>query len=58
MSWIIARLKERSTWLGLVSLASAIGLTLSPELSEAIVSIGLAIGGAIAALWPDHPAAS
>ncbi len=46
--WIIARLREKSTWLGLVSLLGAAGLAISPELSASIVTAGLAIGGLVA----------
>lgn len=51
--WIIDRLKERSTWLGIVGLVSAAGVTLNPELTEAIVSMGLAAAGLIAVITKD-----
>lgn len=53
--WFIARLKERSTWLGLISLATAAGLGVSPELSQAIIAGGVAAGGVVAALMKDRP---
>ena len=52
---IIARLKERSTWLGLISLATAAGLGVSPELSQAIIAGGVEAGGVVAALMKDRP---
>ena len=55
--YIIARLKERSTWLGIMSIVTVAGVALSPEQSEAIVSAGVAICGAIAAFTADAPAA-
>jgi len=52
--WIIARLRERSTWLGVVSAATALGLRASPEQQQAVISIGLALAGAIAAFTADR----
>lgn len=54
MSWIIDRARERSTWIGLTGLASAIGLNLQPEVSEAIVSTGLAAASLISILTTDR----
>lgn len=47
MNWIIDRLKENSTWRGLVALLTAFGVTLSPEQTNAIVAAGLAVIGLI-----------
>lgn len=38
MHWIVERLNERSTWLGLISLAGAVGLALDPDQADAIVA--------------------
>lgn len=51
--WIVERLNERSTWLGLISLAAALGIALEPEQVEAIVAAGMAAGGLIAAFTRD-----
>ena len=53
MQWILHRAKERSTWMGLFSLAGAIGLSLSPENKEAIIGAAVAVVAAIAALTKD-----
>ena len=53
MSWIIARLKERSTWLGLTGLLTAVGVGLEPDQAEAIVTAGVALAGVIAMLTKD-----
>lgn len=47
MEFIKTKLSESSTWRGLVALATALGLTLSPELSDAIVAAGLGLIGVI-----------
>lgn len=45
--WILARLAEQSTWRGLIGLATAAGVAISPEQIAAIVSVGLAASGLI-----------
>lgn len=47
MDYLMERLKEKSTWRGLVALATAFGVTVSPELAEAIVALGLGLIGVI-----------
>ncbi len=51
--YLLERLSERSTWLGLTGLLTALGVTLSPELATATVSAGLAIAGFITAMTKD-----
>jgi hypothetical protein len=46
-SYITARLGEASTWRGIVALLTAVGVTLSPEQTNAVVSVGLAVMGAL-----------
>lgn len=45
MEWIIARLREPSTYGGIASLLTLVGVTISPEFQEAIIAAGVAIGG-------------
>jgi hypothetical protein len=47
MNYLLERLKEPSTWRGLLALATALGVKLHPELQEAILSTGLALIGLI-----------
>ena len=47
MNYILARLKEPSTWRGLFALLTAVGLKLHPEMQEAILTTGLALIGMI-----------
>ena len=51
--YIIERLKEASTWRGIVLVFTSFGLQISPEQSAAIMSLGLGIAGAIGALLPN-----
>ena len=53
MQWILSRAKERSTWMGLFSLAGAIGLGISPENKEIIITAAVAVVAAVAALTKD-----
>lgn len=51
--YIIERLKEASTWRGVILILTSFGLQISPEQSAAIISVGLGIAGAIGALMPN-----
>lgn len=55
--YVIARLKESSTWRGLIMLLTAAGVALNAAQMEAVVSIGMAIAGAIGVFLPDNKAA-
>lgn len=44
---IINYLTQQSTWKGLVGLATAAGVVISPELSAQIIAAGMAIVGLI-----------
>ncbi len=52
-AWLIARLRERSTWLGLIGFLTAAGITLSPEQTQAIAAAGVAVAGLFSTIWPD-----
>jgi len=47
MKTILEYLSQQSTWKGLIGLATAAGLALSPEQSAAIMAAGVALIGAI-----------
>jgi hypothetical protein len=50
---LMNRLKQESTWRGLILLATAFGVQLAPELIEAIIVVGLALVGAINVIKKD-----
>lgn len=50
MKWLLQRLTERSTWIGLVSIATGAGVAVSPEMVNGIVTGGSLLAGTIAAL--------
>lgn len=45
-----ARLKERSTWLGIITVLTLLGVRLTPELKEAIITTGVSVGSLVAIL--------
>jgi len=53
IKYITSRLKERSTWIGLISFVTALGVSLSPEQSQAIVSAGVALASVVAVFSTD-----
>lgn len=47
MKYILNRLKEKTTWLGLISLLTLAGVNVSPELSQAIMNLGITLAAVI-----------
>jgi hypothetical protein len=47
MAKIITMLKQESTWRGIIALATAAGVTISPDLATHIIAVGLALIGTI-----------
>lgn len=45
--YFLQRLREPSTWRGIVMIVTATGVAISPEQEEAIISLGLALSGII-----------
>ena len=54
LEFVIGRLKERSTWFGLIGIVTAAGVSLSPEQTEAIVAAGVAVAGIVAVFTKDN----
>lgn len=53
MNYLLDRLKEPSTWRGLTLLATTIGMKVSPEAADAVISTGLLIAGLIGVFTTD-----
>lgn len=49
ITWIVERMSERSTWLGIISLATAVGISATPDQMEAVIAAGMAVAGLLAA---------
>lgn len=48
MQWIKDRLTERSTWAGIITLLTGLGVKVAPELAESVATVGVAL---VSALW-------
>lgn len=53
LKFIKERAKEASTWRGLILVLAAFGVEVSPEMSEEIVKLGLALAGVIGLVTKD-----
>ena len=53
MEYLINRLKERSTWLGIISLATGVWLYINPACIEPIIAAGVGLAGLIGITTPD-----
>jgi len=53
MNYIIERLKEASTWRGIMAFITGIGIAVSPELQAQIITLGLAAMGMVGMVAKD-----
>ena len=53
MTYLLARLKEASTWRGIALLLTAFGVQVAPDVQDAVISVGIAVAGAVGVLFPD-----
>jgi hypothetical protein len=53
VDFILDRLKERSTWRGIVFVLGGAGMTLEPEQWESIVAFGMVLFGLVDSFWPE-----
>ncbi len=53
MNKILKRFKEPSTWRGLAMMATAFGISISPEIMEYIIAAGTGISGLIGMITGD-----
>ena len=51
--YLIDRMKEASTWRGIILVLTAVGVPIAPELQTTIVSAGLGLAGLLGAITPD-----
>jgi hypothetical protein len=57
MRYILERLKEASTWRGIIAFAAgSVGWELSAEMAAQVVAAGVAVSGLIGMLMPDRVA--
>ena len=53
-AYILERLKEASTWRGIIMLLTAAGVPLAPAMADAIVAAGLAVAGLVGVATADR----
>ena len=51
--YILQRLKEPSTWRGLVLIATSAGVAVTPAMADAIVALGIGLAGVIGVVTAD-----
>ncbi len=51
--YIRERLKEASTWRGIIMLLTAAGVPIAPAMADVIISIGMALAGLVGVATPD-----
>lgn len=51
--YLLERLREPSTWRGVIMLLTAVGVPVAPAMADAIISVGLAVAGLIGVATPD-----
>ena len=51
--YLVERMKEPSTWRGIILLLTAVGVPIAPELQSVIISAGLGLAGLVGAITPD-----
>ena len=56
MKYILDRLKEPSSWRGLVLITTAFGVSVSPELMDLIIAAGTGLAGVIGFAFKDKVA--
>lgn len=52
-TFFLARIREASTWRGIVLFLTAAGVPIAPAAADAIISAGLAMAGLIGVFAPD-----
>lgn len=51
--WVLARMKEPSSWAGLVGLVSSLGMVVSPAQAAGIAQFGVALASLILLFMPE-----
>lgn len=58
LMYSLRRLAEQSTWKGLIAVATAAGVSVSPEMATQIIAGGTAAAGLIHAVFPEQKSGS
>lgn len=55
LRFVLARLREASTYRGLMLILTGLGVALRPEVAEAVMACGVALAGLAGVVLPDAP---
>jgi len=53
IGWLVDRVNERSTWVGVLAFIAALGYEFTPEMAEAITTYCLGVGGLLLVATKD-----
>ena len=53
-NYLLSRLREASTWRGIIMLVTAAGIPIAPALADLIITFGLSLTGIVGVLVPDQ----
>jgi hypothetical protein len=53
LAYLLHRLKEPSTWRGLILVATSAGVLVSSAMAEDIIAVGVGLAGILGAVLPD-----
>ena len=51
-AYILERMKEPSTWRGVIYMLTAVGIPIAPALADSIIAVGLALAGLVGVVTP------
>lgn len=54
MNWLLNRLKEKSTWLGIFTMLGLFGMKIKPEFQELIIQAILAVAAVVAFIFREN----
>ncbi len=52
--YLLERLTERSTWIGITAVISGAGISIAPELTNSVISMGMGVAGIISMVTRDQ----
>ena len=56
--YIVARASERSTYQGLLAIATGLGYTIAPDKADAIITVAVSLAGLLHVLFPESGSAA
>lgn len=51
--YLLERLKEPSTWRGIIMIGVAAGLHITPDMANTIIAVGVGLAGLVGVVTPD-----